>query len=176
MSTSWSKSLAMAVALATGTCAGTAAAQIDTAAMRSLDEQVQEIKSDVLVIASELAHLEEKLLFPAHSQVAVFVALDADANYRLDAVRLEINGEPATHHIYSFKELEALQSGGVQRLYTANLARGEHALDVAVIGKTPDGKDFQGSSRFTFAKGVEPQTLGLTLSGAATVKLALDDW
>jgi hypothetical protein len=75
--------------------------------MRSLDGQVQEIKSDVLSIASELSNLEERLLYPSNTQVAVFVAIEDDDDFRLDAVKIEIDGELATHHIYSYKELEA---------------------------------------------------------------------
>ena len=45
------------------------------AQMKGLDEQVQEIKSDVLGIAAELNRLEEKLLYPSNTQIAVFVAI-----------------------------------------------------------------------------------------------------
>jgi hypothetical protein len=96
--------------------------------MRSLDEQVQEIKSDVLGIAAELTLLEEKLLFPSNTQVAVFVSLGQEEDFRLDSVEIQIDGEPVARHIYSFKELEALQKGGVQRIYTGNLPTGEHDL------------------------------------------------
>ena len=82
-----------------------------------------EIKSDVLGIAAELGNLEERLLYPSHTQVAVFVALERDDGFRLDAVQIELNGEQASHHIYSFKELEAMQKGGVQRIYTGNVVR-----------------------------------------------------
>ena len=133
--------------------------------MRSLDGQVQEVKSDVLSIASELNTLEERLLFPSHTQVSIFVSLAEDENFRLDAIELEIDGELATHHIYSFKELDALQSGGVQRLYTGNLTTGDHQLSVKMIGKLKSGKDFSESDSFVFSKGIEPRALGLTLSG-----------
>lgn len=66
--------------------------------MRSLDGQVQEIKSDVLNIASELNTLEERLLFPSHTQVSLFVSVAESEDFRLDAVQIEINGELATHH------------------------------------------------------------------------------
>src|SRR5262245_60248251 len=79
--------------------------------MHGLDEQVQEIKSDVLGIAAELDRLEEKLLFPSNTQVAIFVSLAAEAKFRLDSVQVLIDGEPVARHIYSFKELEALQKG-----------------------------------------------------------------
>jgi hypothetical protein len=133
--------------------------------MQSLDEQVQEIKSDVLGIASELGNLEERLLYPSNTQLAVFVAIEQDDNFRLDAVQIQINDELAAHHIYSFKELEALQKGGVQRIYTGNVTTGDHELSVSVIGKLKNGKDFTESGNFTFAKGVEPKVLGVTLAG-----------
>ena len=132
--------------------------------MKSLDGQVQEIKSDVLGIASELGNLEERLLYPSNTQVSVFVAL-AEEDFRLDSVQIEINGELATHYIYSFKELEALQKGGVQRIYTGNMTTGEHQLNVTIMGKLKSGKDFSKSDSFVFSKGIEPKALGLTLSG-----------
>ncbi len=132
--------------------------------MRSLDEQVQEIKSDVLSIASELSNLEERLLYPSNTQVAVFVSIAENETFRLDAVQIKINDELAAHHIYSFKELEALQKGGVQRIYTGNVATGDHELSVFVIGKLKNGKDFTGSDSFMFAKGVKPKILGITLA------------
>jgi hypothetical protein len=60
--------------------------------MRGLDEQVQDIKSDVLSIAAELNQLEEKLRYPSETQVAIFVALAKDDQLRLDAVRIQIDG------------------------------------------------------------------------------------
>jgi hypothetical protein len=132
--------------------------------MQSLDGQVQEIKSDVLDIASELQNLEERLLYPSGTQLSIFVAVEEDRPFRLDAVKIEINGELATHHIYSFNELEALQKGGVQRAYTGNVTTGDHELLVTVMGKTDNGKDFAQSNTFAFSKGVKPKTLGITLA------------
>ena len=132
--------------------------------MRSLDGQVQEIKSDVLSIAADLNGLEERLLYPSGTQLALFVALEEGEDFRLDAVQIEIDGELATHHIYSFKELEALQKGGVQRVYTGNIPTGAHQLQVTVQGKLKNGDDFSEVGSFSFDKGVKPAALGLTLS------------
>lgn len=146
--------------------------------MRSLDGQVQEIKSDVLSIATELNILEERLLYPSDTQLAVFVSIAEDEEFRLDAVQIEINGELATHHIYSFKELEALQKGGVQRIYTGNITTGDHELSVTMIGKLKSGKDFSESDSFVFAKGVRPKALGVTLAGPGLGKsgIQVGDW
>ena len=144
--------------------------------LRSLDEQVQEIKSDVLNISAELDNLEERLLYPSGTQVAVFVAIEGDKAFRLDAVQIAIDGEPAAHHIYSFKELEALEMGGVQRLYTGNVPTGSHELSVSIIGKTGSGKDFNTSESFAFAKGVEPKTIGITLTEPGAGGIRVGDW
>jgi hypothetical protein len=145
---------------------------------RSLDGQVQEIKSDVLDIASELSNLEERLLYPSGTQISIFVSLADDQDFRLDAVKIAIDGEMATHHIYSFNELEALQNGGVQRVYTGNVPSGDHQLDVTMIGKTKNGADFDASDSFQIAKGVTPKALGITLSrpDAGSNGIQLGDW
>jgi hypothetical protein len=146
--------------------------------MQSLDEQVQEIKSEVLGIAAELSRLEEKLLYPSNTQVAVFVSLSESAGFRLDSVRIQIDGELVAHHIYSFKELEALQKGGVQRIYTGNVATGEHQLEVSVAGELPGGGEFAGTESFAFSKDAEPELVGLTVAGAAggDARIELGGW
>jgi len=141
--------------------------------MQSLDEQVQEIKSDVLGIAAELSRLEEKLLYPSNTQVAVFVSLTEGETFRVDSVRIQIDGELVAHHIYSFKELEALKKGGVQRIYTGNVRTGEHRLEVSVAGKLPGGKDFAGAETFSFSKDVGPKLVGVTLAGRASGDLGI---
>ncbi len=158
-----------------GSLAGSAVAAEDPTKeqMQSLDEQVQEIKSDVLGIAAELSRLEERLLYPSNTQVAVFVSLAEDETFRLDSVEIQIDGELVAHHIYSFKELEALQRGGVQRIYTGNVPTGEHRLEVTVAGKI-GGSDVSSTESFTFRKEVEPKLVELTLaqgSGGASVQL-----
>ena len=141
--------------------------------MKGLDEQVQEVKSDVLSIAAELSRLEERLLYPSGTHLAVFVALAPRDTLRLDAVQIQIDGQPVAHSIYSFKELEALQKGGVQRIYTGNVASGEHQIEVTIAGKLDTGKDYSRTERFGFSKGVEPKLLGVTLGSS---ELQLGDW
>ena len=162
------RQIAWTAVLALMSCIGgspAAAQDISKQQMRSLDEQVQEIKSDVLGIAAELSRLEERLLYPSNTQVSVFVSLAEGEAPRLDSVQIQIDGELAAHHIYSFKELEALRKGGVQRIYTGNLPTGEHQLEVSVVGKLPGGDDFAGTESFSFRKEVEPRIVGITLGG-----------
>lgn len=150
----------------------------DAHAAKSLDEQVQEIKSDVLAIAAELSNLEERLLYPSNTQIAVFVAVAEGDQVDIDSARLSVDGELVAQHIYTWKELQALQKGGVQRIYTGNVPTGSHQLEVTVSGKRSAGKDFELLERFSFEKQVDPKLIGITLgdgiAGATTI--AIEDW
>ncbi|HXI03293.1 MAG TPA: hypothetical protein VNI57_08955 [Candidatus Saccharimonadales bacterium] len=139
--------------------------QKDRRQMRGLDEEVQDVKSDVLRISAELRQLEEKLLYPSGTQVAVFVALAKGDQMRLDSVRVQIDGQMVAQYVYSAKELEALRKGGVQRLYVGNVATGDHQLEVSMDGKRDGGEDFTQSQKLSFRKEVKPKLLELTLAG-----------
>jgi hypothetical protein len=145
---------------------------------KGLDEQVQEIKTDVLSIAAQLNQLEEKLLYPSDTQVAIFVSLAKGEKFRLDAVDIELDGKPVAHHLYTFKELEALQKGGVQRIYVGNARTGEHALQVNVTGKSEGGSDFRKVESFKITKNVGPKLVGVVLadSGIGSNPITLKDW
>jgi archaellum component FlaG (FlaF/FlaG flagellin family) len=161
--------------------AGDAAAESGSrtsASMLSLDEQVQEVKSDLLAIAAELSNLEEQLLYPSNTQISVFVSIEEGHAVSLDSARVLIDGELVAQHIYSFKELEALQKGGVQRIYTGNIHTGEHRIEVSIAGKKGGGKDFDAVESFVFSKAEDPKLVGIRLanrsSGDATI--AIEGW
>lgn len=146
--------------------------------MQSLDQQVQDIKSDVLEIAAELRALEEKLLYPSNTQVALFVSLSESGDVALDSARISIDGQLVAHHIYSFKELDALAKGGVQRIYTGNVTAGDHRLEVAIQGKRSGDRGFESVEQFVFRKEVDPKNVGITLAAglAGNTTIAIEDW
>lgn len=137
-------------------------------AMQGLDEQVQEIKSEVLSIATELSRLEEKLLYPSNTQVSVFLSLAEGEELQLESAHIRIDGAPVAHHVYTFEELQALQKGGVQRIYTGNVPTGEHRLEVSIAGKLSNGEELRASESFRFRKDVEPKLVDITLAGGAS--------
>ena len=167
------------VTFSAGCCLWAAASAADDsyrAQMKGLDEQVQEIKSDVLSIDAELRRLEEKLLYPANTHVALFVALAQGEAMRLDAVQIQLDGKLVAHYIYSYQELEALQKGGVQRIYTGNIPTGSHQLEVSVLGKLDGGKDYARTEKFTIDKGVEPKLVGITVSTSGGQAIQVGEW
>jgi hypothetical protein len=92
------------------------------------------------------------------------VSLVGDEKFRLDSVEIQLDGTPVAHHIYTYKELEALQKGGVQRIYTGNIRAGEHDLQVFVIGKSPEGVDFRKKEHFKVDKDVGPEIVEIALA------------
>jgi hypothetical protein len=68
---------------------------------RALDETVQELKKDVVDLNRELFVLEEELLFPANTQVAVFVSMDIGEFFALDSLTLKIDNKEVANYLYT---------------------------------------------------------------------------
>ena len=131
--------------------------------IRGLDEQVQDVKTEVLDIAAEFNRLEQRLLYPSATRLTVSLAMIANEDVRLSAVEVRLDGDLVAHHVYSDGEVEALQKGGVQTLHTGNVAAGEHELAVRAIGKHAAGTDFVRRGRHVFTKGVEAKALKIMI-------------
>jgi len=146
--------------------------------IKGLDEQVQDIKKDVLELTSQLTLLEEKLLFPSNTQVSLFVALKGDEDFILDSMQIKMNNKVVAQHLYTFKELEALRAGGVQRIYTGNIKTGDHQLVASFIGRTKSGTEYQRSETFTVTKAVGPKFVEIQIAGdtASDQNLNFKDW
>jgi len=119
---------------------------------RSLDEEVQSLKKDVLKLNRELFILEEELLFPTNTQVAVFLSLDSATFFTLDSVQVKIDDKVVSNYLYTRRELEALKRGGVHRVYFGNLRAGEHELVAFFTGKGPEGRDYRRGASLVFEK------------------------
>ncbi|HEY9049968.1 MAG TPA: hypothetical protein VIQ03_00395 [Gammaproteobacteria bacterium] len=146
--------------------------------IKGLDEQVQDIKKDVIDLTADLTRLEEKLLFPSNTHVSIFISLTEGDNFRLDAVQIKLDNKVVSHHLYTFRELEALQRGGVQRIYTGNVKTGDHDLVVSFVGKAPAGGEYQRSASYKLNKNVGPKFVEVKLAGpnAGSQDISFKDW
>jgi len=129
-----------------------------------VDEQVQSLKSDVLDLNRDLFVLEQELLYPANTQVAVFVSMDAGTFFGLDAVQLKIDGKEVADYLYTPREVHALVQGGVQRLYVGNLKVGKHELVAFFTGKGPHNLDYTRGATLEFQKDIGAKYLELTIT------------
>ena len=154
------------------------AAEVTKEQIKGLDEQVQDIKKDVLELTSELTSLEEKPLFPSNTQVSLFVSLAGDEGFILDSVQIKMDNKVVAQHLYTYKEVEALRKGGVQRIYTGNYKTGDHNLVASFIGRTKSGTEYQRSESFTVTKAVGPKFVEIQITGknASDQTLTFKDW
>ena len=132
--------------------------------VKGLGEQVQDVKSNVLSIAKELDQLEKQLLYPAHTQIAIFVSLRENAKLNLGSVDIEFDGKEVAHHLYAANEVEALHDGGVQRIYTGNVSLGKHDLKVTIRGTSTAGSKVHIVKSFPVEKGDKAGIAELLLS------------
>ena len=158
---------AAAQAIATPTPAILAAPTAASAAApgAGLDERVQQAKSDVIKLNRDLLVLEEELLFPASTQVALFVSMDVGKLFALDSVQIKLDDKLVSNHLYTPLEVEALHRGGVQRLYLGNLKSGTHEIVAFFTGQGPHERDYKRGATIKFDKG----------TGAGYVELRIKD-
>ena len=130
---------------------------------RTLDTQVQSLKQEVLELNRDLFVLEEELLFPATTQVAVFLSLDVGKFFQLDSVQIKIDDKIVANYLYTERELTALARGGVQRIYTGNLRVGKHELVAFFVGKGPHDRDYRRGTTVAFEKTGEPKFIELKI-------------
>ena len=133
---------------------------------RTLDTQVQSLKQEVLELNRDLFVLEEELLYPATTQVAVFLSLDVGKFFQLDSVQVKIDDKIVANYLYTERELEALARGGVQRIYTGNLRVGKHELVAFFVGKGPRERDYRRGTTATFEKTGETKYIELKIMDA----------
>jgi hypothetical protein len=131
---------------------------------RGLDQEVQGLKKDVVDLNRELFVLEEELLFPANTQVAVFISMDVGDFFALDSVTLKIDQKEAINYLYTPREVEALLKGGVHRLYLGNLKVGKHELVAFFSGKGPNDRDYKRGATLKFEKGIGAKYLELKIN------------
>ena len=131
---------------------------------RALDEQVQGLKKDVVDLNRDLFILEEELLFPANTQVAVFLGVDVGNFFALDSVQLKIDNKEVINYLYTPREVEALLKGGVQRLYLGNLKVGQHELVAFFSGKGPNDRPYKRGASIKFEKGIGAKYLELKIN------------
>ncbi len=129
-----------------------------------LDDEMEGVKKALLELKRDLVILEEDLLFPASTQVAVFLSMDVGEFFQLDSVSLKLNGKEVTHHLYTDKQIDALYRGGVQRLFIGNVKQGSNRITAFFTGRGPSGRDYRRATTVEFEKSFEPAFIELAIT------------
>jgi len=144
--------------------AGIALAAETAPGAESVDLDVQTLKKELVGLNKDLFKLEEELLYPASTQVAVFLSVDVGTFFALDSVTLKVDDKEVTNYLYTDREVQALHRGGVQRLYLGNLKAGEHELIALFTGKGTHERDYRRGTTLRIDKGVGASYIELKIS------------
>jgi hypothetical protein len=156
---------ALTIVLASTVVMNEAAAESQTApGDPALSSQMETIKRSLVELKRDLVVLEEDLLFPASTQVAVFLSMDLGDFFALDAVTLKLNGKDVSNYLYTDKQVDALFRGGVQRLYVGNVKQGTNRLTAFFTGRGPNGRDYRRAATVEFEKTFEPTYVELKIT------------
>jgi hypothetical protein len=129
----------------------------------TLDGRIQDVKSDVIKLNRDLLVLEEELLFPANTQVALFLSMDVGKMFQLDSVQVKLDDKVVANYLYTALEVEALHRGGVQRVYLGNLKTGQHEIVATFTGKGPHERDYRRGANVKFEKTTEAKYIELRI-------------
>ena len=129
----------------------------------TLDGRIQDVKSDVIKLNRDLLVLEEELLFPANTQVALFLSMDVGKMFQLDSVQVKLDDKVVANYLYTALEVDALHRGGVQRVYLGNIKTGSHELVAYFTGKGPHSRDYRRGANVKFEKTTDAKYIELRI-------------
>jgi hypothetical protein len=132
--------------------------------LKTLDQEVQGLKKDVIDLNKDLFVLQEELLFPANTQVALYISMDVGSFFALDSVTVKIDNKEVKNYLYTAREADALLKGGVQQIYLGNLKVGKHELVAFFSGKGPVERDYKRGATISFDKGVGAKYLEMKIT------------
>ncbi len=130
---------------------------------RSTAEKLEDLKQEVLDVNRDLYILEEDLLFPASTQLALYFSVDIGYFFNLDNIKIKLDDKQVTHHLYTQKDVNALLKGAIQKLFIKNVSTGEHELVIILIGTGPHKRDYRLAKTFQFTKGTDGQSVEIQL-------------
>jgi hypothetical protein len=136
----------------------------DTANLKTVDQDVQALKKQLIELNRDLFKLEEELLYPASTQVAVFLSVDVGTFFALDSVTLKVDDKEVANYLYTDREVQALHRGGVQKLYLGNLKAGSHEIVAFFTGKGPHERDYRRGTTLKVDKTVGAKYVELRIS------------
>lgn len=146
---------------------------------RTTAEKLEDLKSEVLAVNRDLFILEEDLLFPASTQLAIYFSVDVGQFFSLDNIKVKIDDEQVSHYLYTDKDIKALHRGAIQKLHLDNINTGEHELVAILIGQGPRNREYRKAVSFTFEKGTDAKALEIQLrddTGKLQPKLSVVEW
>lgn len=138
--------------------------------LRAIANSIQTLKADVIELNKDLQRMEEKLLFPSNTRYSVFVSLTTGQFFTLESIKLKIDGKLVATHVYSDKQRNAMERGGIHKLYMTNMNEGVHTLTAFFTGIGQDGRPYKRAANLEFEKSIGSEFLELAIIDNGTVQ------
>lgn len=102
--------------------------------LKTVEEEIEELRGKLVELNSELDSLEQDLLVPRTSAMKVFLTSTAGKQFQLQSVKVLLDDRMVGTHVYRGEENLALQNGGAQSLYEGHVSTGEHTIIAQFTG------------------------------------------
>ncbi|PIP81309.1 MAG: AraC family transcriptional regulator [Gammaproteobacteria bacterium CG22_combo_CG10-13_8_21_14_all_40_8] len=145
----------------------------------NLTQQSDEIKEQLIQLNRDLFLLEEDLLQPASTRVAVYLSMDDGSLFDLESIKLKIDNKFVSSFLYTDKDLQSLKRGAIQPLFQGNFASGEHEVVVFVTGVGPHQRAYKKAVNLKFNKEQGEKALKIQLVDDVTSQqpqLSIKTW
>ncbi|WP_019601668.1 hypothetical protein [Teredinibacter turnerae] len=131
--------------------------------LKAIANSIQNLKAEVITLNKDLRQMEEKLLFPSNTRYTVFVSITTGQFFKLDSIKLKIDGKLVATHVYSDKQRTAMERGGIHRLYVTNMNEGKHEITAFFNGIGQDGRPYKRAANLDFEKSIGGEFLELAI-------------
>ena len=128
-----------------------------------LASEIESLQQALVNLNRDLFVLEEDLLFPSSTQMAIYLSMDVGNYFALDSVEIKINDKTVSHYLYTEKQVNALVRGGVHRVYISSINQGEHQITALFHGLGPEERPYKRAVTLPFNKTDEAKAIELQI-------------
>ena len=118
----------------------------------NLTQRTNQIQAQIIELNRDLFLLEEDLLHPVSTRLALYVSMDMGQFFTLEAIKLKLDGKPITSFLYTAKDIAALKRGAIQPLYQGNITSGPHDLVAFFTGLGSHDRAYKRAVNIKFEK------------------------
>lgn len=132
--------------------------------LSAIVNEAEKIKQEIIKINQELYRFQESLLYPANTQLAIFLSYSDNSSFVLDSIEITLDDQLVSSALYRESEIEALKKGGIQRVYLGSLSDGKHKLSMQFNGQGQNDRYFRRKKVLSFVKEEKARYIQLIVS------------
>lgn len=109
----------------------------------ALHKEIQTVKASVIELQKELYQLEQDLINPATIRAEFHFSLSYGEFFSPLSLSVKVDDVTQLQHIYTEREVKALELGAIQPLGGVNMPPGQHKLTAVLIGEDQYGQSVE---------------------------------